>query len=120
MIGRFVVKHLDKIYSTPIGNYTCEDVEYWGDSRRIKLWFSENNTTIDKLYIDLIMHKYFKSDRTIVCELQKKLYILTGMSREFFKGTEGFIYIVTLTSIEEPLHLPAAKFEFVAQDFPML
>ena len=61
-----------------------------------------------------------RSDRTIVCELQKKLYILTGMSREFFKGTEGFIYIVTLTSIEEPLHLPAAKFEFVAQDFPML
>jgi|GEM_PF-5536877 len=52
MIGRFVIKHLDKIYSTPIDNYTCEDVEYWGDSRRIKLWFSENNTTIDKLYID--------------------------------------------------------------------
>lgn len=30
MIERFVVKHLDKIYSTPIGNYTCEDIEYWG------------------------------------------------------------------------------------------
>lgn len=120
MIGRFIVKYLDKIYSTQIDTYTCEDVEYWGDNRRIKLWFSESNTTIDKLYIDLLVNGYFKSDRTILCKLLKKDYILTGISRQFFKGTEGFIYIVTLTSIEEPIHLPDTKFEFVAQDFPML
>lgn len=120
MIGRFIVKYLDKVYSTQIDRYTCEDIEYWGDNRRIKLWFNNNNTIIDKLYVDLMIHKYFTSDRTILCKLLKKNYILTGISRQFFKGTEGFIYIITLTSVEEPLHLPAAKFEFVAQDFPTL
>lgn len=71
-IHRFIFEIDGKVYS-------FQDVTIWDESSYY--WFSENNTTIDKLYIDLIVHKYFKSDRTIVCELQKKLYILTGMSR---------------------------------------
>lgn len=121
MIERFIVKHIDKVYSTKIDTYTCEDVEHWGDHQRIKLWFSSDNNVIEKLYYDLLKHKYFEKEMSILCKFIKKDYILTSISRQFSKNISyPYIYIITLTQIASPIDIPPYKLEFVAQDFPML
>lgn len=120
MIGRFIVKHKDKVYSTQIDRYTCEDVEYYGDHQRIKLWFNADNTVIDKLYYDLIGSGFFKYNQPVFCKMLKKAYILKSVARQFTAGVDNYVYILTLTPAIMPVPQKAKFVPDSAQDFPWL
>lgn len=104
MISRLIIKYKGKIYSIPISNYTCEDVENWGDQLRVKPYFPSHIKVVEALYSDLLLNDYFSSNELIVSELFGRLYKLVRISKELYRDSVYKCFtIITLERIEVPV-----------------